>query len=264
MPDYENNATISYREDINPELCIIRVKPDEGQVPEFEPGQYAELALPELDASKQKGADKVRMIRRSYSIGSSPEQRSYLEFYLVIVPEGYLTPDLFKMQVGDRLWLGPKIKGKFTLEPVPADKDIVMISTGTGLAPFVSMLQKYHGSGRWRRCVIVHGARKAIDLGYRDYLTKMAQDNSDVFYIPSVTREPEDSPWTGHRGRVQSIFENGSYEAAVGAEFNPQDCHVMLCGNPQMIDSMQELLEARGFRLHKKKEPGNIHIERYW
>ena len=264
MSQYECNATITFRKDFNDELFIIRVSPDEGQVPEFEPGQYAELAIPEPPAEGESTEGRKKLVRRSYSIASSPAERDHLEFYIVKVEDGFLTPKLWSMKEGDRIWLGPKIKGKFTLDPVPPEKDLVMIATGTGLAPFLSMLKYYHGAKRWRRYVVLHGARYEQDLGYRDELMEWAEKHEDVFYIPSTTREPEGSEWNGIRGRVQTILDSDLYEKAVGYPLAPEECQVFLCGNPAMIDTVQELLESKGFKIHKKKDPGNIHVERYW
>ena len=264
MPTYEKNATLVYRKDLNPELSIIRVKPDEGVVPEFAPGQYAELAIPD-EEPQAEDAPKKKMVRRSYSIASAPKVKDALEFYVVLVEDGALTPKLWDLKVGDRLWLGPKIKGKFTIDPMPKGSDAIMVSTGTGLAPFLSMLEEFKEDAPWNRIVLIHGVRLAQDLGYKEDLEKIAEANPNVIYIPMCTREPEDSSWAGPRGRVNKIFESSeAFEKASGIPLDPEKCHVFLCGNPAMIDTVQEQLEGQGFKPHKKKDPGNIHFERYW
>ena len=139
-----------------------------------------------------------------------------------------------------------------------------MIATGTGIAPFLSMLKTHLGQKRWRRFVLIHGARYARDLGYFDELSSLAKAHSDVFYIPATTREAPGSAWSGLRGRVQTLLEGNTYKNAVGIELDPNETHVFLCGNPEMIDAVQAVLEARGFKEHSKKDPGNIHVERYW
>ncbi len=262
MSKYDPNATLTYRSDINEELILLRLTPD-GEVPlNFEPGQYVEFGAVEPDLSS--GALEAKVERRQYSIASAKQAGCELEFYVVLVPGGYFTPKLWTMEVGSRLWMNPKVKGKFTLETVPPDKDLVMISTGTGLAPFVSMYKTYSGSGRWRSFTIIHGTRYSRDLGYRDELEKFAADDRSFFYIPTVTREPEGNDWTGRRGRVQSIFEKETFEHITGVPFAADNCQVFLCGNPDMIDSMEHFLFSHGFKVHKKKEPGQIHVERYW
>ena len=257
MSSYEVNATLTERIDFNAELSTFWFKPDDPTITSFEPGQYAELAFPELTTEKGK------LIRRQYSIASAPSDDRGFEFYIVLVPEGALTPKLWELQVGGRVWINPKCKGKFTLDPVPDGKDLVMIATGTGLAPFLSMWRRYNQENRWRRFIVIHGARYECDLGYRAELEKLAGENESFFYIPTLTRE-ESKDWQGHRGRVPTVLEDGHYEEIVGAPFCAEECHVFLCGNPQMIDDLEVSLAERGFRLHKKKDPGNLHIERYW
>jgi len=264
------NAKIVGREDLNPELFIIRVAHEEGDVPEFEPGQFSMLGMP-ADPSTEKEGETVRrnpkrrkMTKRAYSIASSPKVREYMEFYIVVIEDGALTPKLFKMQVGDRLWMDKRISGKFTLDPVPPGKDLIMISTGTGLAPYLSMMHTYRGQERWRRFIIVHGCRYAADLGYKEELERIAAEDPTIYYFPMVTREPEDGGWEGLHGRVPTFLEPDTYKEHVGAELDPEDCHVFLCGNPDMIVQIEEELGERGFKAHSKKEPGNLHFEKYW
>lgn len=259
MAEYSNNAVIASREDLNDEHAIFRVRPVGWELPEFTPGQYAELALPE-----KVRADGGKMVRRSYSIASPARNRGELEFYIVKVEGGAFTPELFNCMPGDPLWLGPKIKGKFTLEEVPSATDVVMVATGTGLAPFVSMLREHGERPSWRRCLLIHGARRMGDLGYRAEMEALANTHHWFRYLPALTREPEASAWCGERGRIQTLFERGLIEEALGAPLTCQETHFLLCGNPQMIDELELLLQSRGFQPHKKKAPGNIHVERYW
>lgn len=262
MADYQVNAQISARQDLNEELAIFRVKPEGWTLPEFKPGQYAELALIDPDS-------EAKTERRSYSIASAPSVNdslaNELEFYVVRVEGGYLTPRLFNLQVGDKIWLGPKIKGKFTLESVPAGKDLVMLSTGTGLAPFLSMLREHELKEKpWRSVCIIHGARLEKDLGYRAELEARERDYPWFKYIPSLTRDLDNTAWQGPRGRVQQIIQSGLLEQRLGRALSVEDTHFLLCGNPQMIDEVELLLGEKGFRKHSKKEPGNVHVERYW
>jgi ferredoxin--NADP+ reductase len=257
MSEYGNNATILSREDINPELMVLKVRPDSGVIVPFEPGQYGELALPELIQS-------AKLQRRAYSIASAKTTEDHYEFYVVCVQDGAITTKLWELKAGDRLWLGPKVKGKFTLEPVPPDSNIISIATGTGLAPFVSMYRSYRNTGKWRSFTIIHGVRFPHDLGYADELRAHAASDPNFFYIPTVTRAADGEGWTGHHGRVNTVFEDGTYEKVAGRKFEPSTCQLFLCGNPEMIDSMESFLIGRGFKLHQKKEPGQIHLERYW
>ncbi|MFN8389105.1 MAG: ferredoxin--NADP reductase [Bdellovibrionota bacterium] len=257
MTDYAPNAILTSREDINDELAVFRVRSESGAPLLYVPGQYAELALPVPEGSTEKPE------RRSYSIASAPKNGGDLEFYIVRVNGGYLTPRLWDMRPGDRIWLGPKIKGKFTLDETPAGADLIMIATGTGLAPFLSMLREHREDPRWRNVALIHGARFERDLGYRAELERYQAEHPWFHYIPSLTRDLENETWTGPRGRVQSLFTSGLVESKIGA-LTKESSHFLLCGNPQMIDDVQALLEGRGFAIHKKKAPGNIHVERYW
>lgn len=259
------NATVCAHQHLADGLWIVRVKPDEGVVPDFVPGQYAELGFPQDVLDGEAAApEKRKIVRRAYSIASAPSERESLEFFIVRVDGGVLTPRLYTLAIGDRLWLGPKIKGKFTLEEIPRDKNLIMISTGTGLAPYVSMLREHRLNPPWKRFVLIHGVRLASDLGYREELERIAADDERIIYLPTVTREPQDSAWSGHRGRVDTLLEAGVFERKAGFALSPEDCHVFLCGNPDMIDSVQQALENRGFRKHSRRNPGNIHFERYW
>lgn len=265
MVDYSPNASVVFRKDLTDFLCIMRVTPDSQEIPAFEPGQYAELAIPEIPVEgREEGPATRKLVRRAYSICSAPSQRDSLEFFIALVGHGRLTPRLWMEEEGGRVWLGPKIKGTFTLQDVPAGHDLLMVATGTGVAPFVSMLREFHGNGRWRRAALIHGCRYAADLGYVEEMTALAAADPTFHYIPMVTREPEGSPWPGRRGRVLTLFQQEDFLPLAGFPLDPQSTQILLCGNPEMIDSVQHLLSPRGFRVHTKKEPGNIHFERYW
>jgi len=261
------NATLLERHDLTDRLSIVRVQPDTGRVPPFRPGQFFRLGLPRGAASDPKSAGlthtgRVRMTRRAYSVASAPEVTAWAEFFVVLVEEGKLTPRLWEIVPGDRLWMDGEAKGEFTLELAPPDRDLVMVSTGTGIAPFVSMLRAYRGQRRWRRFVLIHGVRRAAELAYRAEIETMAREDRSVVYIPIVSRE---APVAGElRGRVQAALEPGTYEHIVGAPLTPDQCDVFLCGNPQMIDDVEELLTARGFVADTHQRRGNLHFERYW
>lgn len=260
MEEHKNNASIIYRKDLTLELGVFRIAPDSNELPLFEAGQYAEIALPELDDRPEE--ERRKMLRRPYSIASSPTEREYLEMLIVLVGDGAVTPKLWSLPVGGRVWLGPKIKGKFTLQDIPEGKDIVMVSTGTGLAPFVSMVRQHLHNPHYRSFTIIHGARYAADLAYKEELEILAKNNPKFSYLSAVTRE--EGPWEGHRGRVQQFLEPAKYEAWTGRKFNPADMQIFLCGNPAMIDELTPQLIESGCKEHHKKDPGNIHFERFW
>lgn len=258
------NATLINRQDVTDNLCIIRIRPDQGLAPEFEPGQFITIGLPKPPVANAPASNRPRLTRRAYSIASPATVRDYVELYVVLVEDGRLTPRLWDIPVGGRLWMDHQAKGAFTLTGISADQDLVMVATGTGLAPYMSMLHTYRGQSRWRRFIIIHGVRLVEDLGYREELERISAEDPTVFYIPTVTREPQSSPWQGLRGRVYAALEDQNYQQLVGARLTPQDCQVFLCGHPDMIQTVQEQLGAKGFVTQTPTQPGNIHFERYW
>jgi len=257
MTDRPLNATVASRQDLNARLAVVSIAPDGWELPAFEPGQYTTLGLtdPQHDG---------KLVARVFSIASAPGTGA-LEFYIQLVKEGTFTTLLWPHVVGDKLWLSPRVAGQFTLDGVPPGKDLVFVSTGTGLAPFMSMLRRYRGQGRWRRCLLAHGARTVDELGYRAELQDLARSDATFVYAPMLTREPErPGGWSGLRGRVQTLLADGLYERLAGSPLDPARCHVFLCGNPEMVDDFEQRLLPLGFTPHTAAKPGNIHFERYW
>lgn len=212
----------------------------------FEAGQWTNLAL-DLEGER---------VRRAYSLASAPGHPP--ELLLSLVPGGRFTPHLIALQVGDRVELEKQPQGFFTLRWLPPAKDLWMVATGTGLAPFMSMLRQGEVWQRFERVVLVHGARRTDQLAYREELAA----ESRVSYVPSVSREP-DAPGAQH-GRVTALLESGALEQAAGVELSAARSHVMLCGNPEMIAEMSALLDARGLKKHRQRRPGHVTTESYW
>lgn len=269
MPKDTHNATLTERQHVHDDLAFFRIKYNDHDVPDFEPGQFATLGLPDTsppDPNKPTRPGRgPRLIRRAYSIASPASQRDVLEFYIVRVDEGKLTPSLWDIEPGQTLFMNERLTGHFTLEGVPDGKTLVMVGTGTGLAPFRSMYLTYRGTGRWNKIVMLDGCRVARDLGYYEELSKMAEQDESFVYLPTVTREPVDSSWPGHRGRVGALLEPQTFLTLTGEELSPETCHVFLCGNPAMIDQTEADLQQRGFVVNDRQHPdGNLHFERYW
>lgn len=263
------NATLTGREEINPQLHIVRVQPD-GSLFEFKPGQFAVLGLlgseprvPEA-APEDPPAEPGKLIRRAYSIASSSVERRYAEFYLTLVNSGQLTPRLFALKYGSRLFLSPKATGVFTLDRVAPEKAVILIATGTGLAPYMSMLRTLLVQENQRRFVVLHGARFSWDLGYRGELESLARIRPNFTYIPSITQAESDPHFQGAIGRIQNLLENGVVELSSGVPLDPTKAEVFLCGNPDMIEASKKFLSERGFTQGQAKEPGTIHVEEYW
>jgi ferredoxin--NADP+ reductase len=255
MADETLNATVVLRRDLTERLAVVRVAPQGWELPAFEPGQAATLGLPDPEGPG-------KFLRRVYSATSAPGA-DHLEFYIQLVKEGPFTKRLWHQQEGDPIWLSPRLVGALTLQQVPEGSDLVLIGSGTGLAPYLSMLRTHRGTGRWRRCLVVHGARTQSELGYRAELEHWSREDRSLSYLPTLTREPE-AGWTGARGRMQQLLQEGELERRAGLALDPARCHVFLCGHPQMIDEVEALLLPRGFRLHSTAQPGNLHFERWW
>ena len=265
------NATIIAWNEVANGLAIFRVRPDGGQVPLFEPGQYATLGLPRdhppvEDPHEFPPGDPrwKKLWRRDYSIASPATCRDHLEFYAVRVGGGRLTEKLWLEQEGGRLWLDSHIRGDFTLRGVPSGRTLVMVATGTGLGPYMSMIRTYRGADRWRRLVLIHGVRRFSELGYHSELRDLAAQDSSILYLPICSREPPDSTWTGGRGRVTDLLHAQPFEQLVGFALSPVHCSVFLCGNPAMIRDAEAILTPQGFTTHTRKRAGNLHAEQYW
>jgi len=263
------NATVIGREEINPQLVILRVRPD-AEMFDFKPGQFGVLGL-QGDAPRVAEAtpedvpsEPGKLIRRAYSIASSSLERRYVEFYLTLITSGQLTPRLFALKHGSRVFLGPKASGVFTLDRVPPGKAVVLIATGTGLAPYISMLRTMLVSDGERRFVVLHGARYSYDLGYRGELESLARLRPTFTYIPSITRPDQDPHFHGHTGRIQTLVEQGVVEKESGITLDPAKAEVFLCGNPDMVNLVKILLEEKGFATKTGDQPATIHIEEYW
>ncbi len=291
------NALVTQRIDLAQGLAIFRVAPDGWTLPDFIPGQFAVLGLPE-SAPRAEGCDPeeppaqpaaaphaaapaapsappaapptagqaAKLIRRSYSIASSSLAGEYMEFYLMLVKSGALTPRLFALRPGDRLWLGPKVSGMFTLEPVPPEANLLLIATGTGLAPYMSMIRTYLGAANSRRQIaIFHGARHSCELGYQAELETMTRLCPRFSYTPILSRPAEEpAPWHGRTGHVQDLWHGHVLDALWGFAPTPENTHIFLCGSPAMIEDMAALLASEGYLEHTRKQPGQVHIERYW
>jgi ferredoxin--NADP+ reductase len=287
------NATITHFQPAHSDLWVLRVRPDHGGSA-FQPGQYASLGL----GYWEERADEVeeddiasrwdKLVRRSYSISSRLfDENGYLadvghtdelEFYIVHVPPSDgkipgLTPRLALKRPGDRIYLGPKVAGRYTLDPV-ADPSatVVFLATGTGEAPHNAMVVELLRKGHYGPIVSVVSVRRWADLGYLEQHYALAGRYSNYHYLPLPTREPEIP-----KRYIQDLLRDGTLEE-MGIDLNPRTTHVFLCGNPAMIGlpsrqapesfpepvGVVELLTDLGFALDRHPRSGNIHVEEYW
>lgn len=267
------NAVVTLRNEVSPWFMILQVVPYGWDFPDFRPGQYACLGLPgsasRCDAAEPEdtGVDPNKLIKRAFSIVSSPMHRDYLEFYVALVPGGPLTPRLRNLEIGDRIWLSKKPEGSYTCRDllVRAGASVILCATGAGLAPFVSMLRTHLVTPPPPRVVLIHSVRHSWDLGYRSTLMAMQHLSPNFTYLPVVSRpEDEVALWKGETGRVQDVWNSGVIEQAWGFRPDPENTDVFLCGNPGMSDSMLELLGREGFKVDTDSQLGQVHVENQW
>ncbi len=229
-------------------LYSLQLEADE--VP-FEAGQFGRLAL-DIDDKR---------VARPYSFVNAPHERPY-EFYSITVPDGPLSNRLHALQPGDTVWLAVKGSGFFTLSEVPEAKHLWMLSTGTALGPFLSILKTKTPWQRFEKIVLVHAVRHAEELAYRDTIDAFSEAHNKQFtYIPFVSREDTNF---AIRGRIPAAIEDGQLEEKAGIKLTTEDTQIMLCGNPDMVKDTRKILEKRGFRKNRRKEPGHITTENYW
>lgn len=251
------NATLIFRMDVTPDLRILRVRPDSGAAPSFEPGQFAFLGIP-------PESEGEKPIVRPYSIVSGPAERSYVEFFIRRVEEGTLTTPFWRFAAEDRFWIEDRARGTFTIQHVAEDRRIVAVATGTGIGPYVSMLRAYHGRHRWARFVLLHGVRQFADTGYADECAAMAARDSSVTYLAIASREAEREGDRRARGRVGDLLEPVRFRDLAGFELEPGSCDLLLCGNPDMVRELSAWARERGFESGTREKPGTLHFERYW
>jgi len=218
----------------------------------FTAGQFAKLSL-------EIGSERVQ---RAYSYVNPPSSGD-LEFYLVNVPEGKLSPRLHVMQPGDEIQITKEAAGFFVIDEVPECEQLWMLATGTAIGPYLSILQEGKGLERFKNIVLVHAARFAADLSYLPLMQQLQQRSEGKLHIQTVVSREEIAG--SLTGRVPALIENGALEEAVGLKMLADDSHVMLCGNPQMVrDTQQVLKDTRGMRKHLKRKPGHMTSEHYW
>nr|WP_315229081.1 ferredoxin--NADP reductase [uncultured Albidiferax sp.] len=202
---------------------------------------------------------------RAYSIASA-NYEEHLEFLSIKVPEGPLTSKLQHIQVGDKIIVGKKPTGTLVTDYLLPGKHLYLLSTGTGLAPFLSIVRDPETYERFEQIIVVHGVRQVEELAYHDLLTEHLPAHeflgemvtSKLRYYPTVTRESY-----RNMGRITELLANGKLFTDLELpEFNPADDRVMLCGSPGMLVDLKHMLEERGFKEGNTSTPGHFVVER--
>jgi ferredoxin-NADP reductase len=237
------NARLVRRIDQTDDLAYFWVKYYGEPVP-FEPGQYMTIGV---------FADG-KLVQRPYSVASAPREAGDggYEFYVRLVPILRFTTLLWRLPEGHAMrMIGPK--GKFMLEP-DDERTHLYVSTGTGIAPFISMLQETRLAGRPRRTVLLHGCSYVEELGYREMLEAWERDGTyPLTYVPTISRptDPRNAGWVGRKGRADAVV----LDVCRDLDLRPESTVVYICGNPDMILNVEGLLMGSGFpEFHVKKE----------
>jgi ferredoxin/flavodoxin---NADP+ reductase len=237
-------------------LFSFRTTRDRGY--RFVPGQFARLGV--------RGAAEDSIVWRAYSIASAAHD-GHLEFFSVVVPGGQFTSRLSKLKEGDGVFVERKSYGFLTTDRFQAGRDLWMLATGTGLAPFLSILHDFETWESYDNLVLVQSVRTQQELAYEDLIRGFekseyyAQYAHKLRYTRIVTREPVNGAL---RDRVTKLLANGVLEENVGLKLDHDRSRVMLCGNPEMVEDSRKILVDRGYRLSRRGEPGHLAVENYW
>ena len=240
---------------LTPNLFTLRATRDPGF--RFRAGQFARLGVTRADGST---------VWRAYSMVSSPFDE-FLEFFSIVVPGGEFTSELSRLGVGDTLLVDRQAYGYLTLDRFVDGRDLWLLSTGTGLAPFLSILQDFEVWEKFERIILVYSVRETRELAYQDLVAGLAQREylsefaHKLQLINTVTREQHPGALNG---RITTLIENGELERAAGVALTPEHSRVMLCGNPQMIDDTRRLLKERDMHLSLSRRPGQVAVENFW
>lgn len=202
---------------------------------------------------------------RAYSMASANYEEE-LQFFSIKVQNGPLTSRLQHLKVGDKILVGRKPTGTLVQDSLLPGKRLYLLSTGTGLAPFLSVVKDPEAYDRFEKVILIHGTRTVAELAYDAYLTKTLPDDeilgeevkAKLVYYPTVTREP-----FRNQGRITDLITSGKLFADLGLpEMSPEEDRLMLCGSPQMLKDVVDLLESRGFAEGSQSAPGHYVIEK--
>lgn len=276
MSDNTQTVTVLSKTTWTPNLFSFTVsRPDSFK---FTAGQFVRLGVnpSHLNYYKQQGEagndvsnDALNEdIFRAYSIVSSPFDE-VLEFFSIVIPDGAFTSQLQHLEVGDELLLNTMPFGFLTLaryqKPLP--KDLWLLATGTGLAPFLSMLQDLKTWEDYEHIILAYSARSIEELAYVDKIKSLQEDfgslvdnPAQLIFIPVVTREPIEGALTE---RLPKLLLDGTLQERAGIALDVDSTHVMLCGNPDMVEDTKETLKSLGLVMNRRGE-GNIAVENYW
>jgi ferredoxin--NADP+ reductase len=224
----------------------------------FIPGQFARLGVLKEDE---------KIVWRPYSIVSADYDEE-LEFYSIVVPNGEFTQKLKDLKLGDDIYIDKTNYGLLTTDRFENGSDLWFLSTGTGLAPFISIMYDFSIWEKYNKIILVHCVRDIAELTYQntinqffthEYYADLVKDK--LIYIKIVTRDHQGADLYG---RITTLIENGDLEEFAGVPFSVDNSRIMICGNPQMVDDTRKILAGRGLTISKRGNPGNMAVENLW
>lgn len=227
---------------------------------QFTPGQFARLGLRTADGE---------IVSRAYSVTSAMEENT-LEFFLVLVPEGPFSALFAKLQPGDQLLVEKNSYGFMTVDRFLDGENLWMLATGTGLGPFISILQDPAVWKKFKHLILVHCVRTQEELAYQALLqalphrTELAAGGAHLTLVQATTRDNQTGSPRHLHGRITTLLEDGTLETAAGTSMTVEASRVMICGNPEMITATREILVQRGMRPCRRAVPGQFVTEDYW
>jgi len=219
----------------------------------FIAGQFTKLGY-----KKENG----KIIQKAYSFVNSPEDNN-LEFYMVLVKNGKLTPKLYDLTNTDKIKITKQSSGFFTLNEIPSCKTLWMFATGTGIGPYLSILKHQKNTEKFKNIALIHAVRYKNDLTYFNEIKKLQKKYCGKLRVQFITsREKTNLSLTG---RIPQLLITQELEKSINLYIDNNTSHIMLCGNPNMVKSTQNLLiETRNMQKHLRRKPGNISSEHYW
>ncbi|XBC42286.1 MAG: FAD-binding oxidoreductase [Buchnera aphidicola (Meitanaphis elongallis)] len=219
----------------------------------FIPGQFSKLSY-----TKKNG----KTIQRAYSYVNAPNNKN-LEFYIILIPQGKLTPKLYNLSHINKIMIKKTASGFFTLNEIPCCKNLWMFATGTGIGPYLSILQSKDHTEKFENIILVHAVRYYNDLTYLPLMKDLQEQYNGKLHIQTiVSREITNS---SIHGRIPKLLENNILEKKLGFNIHKDTCHIMLCGNPEMIkDTKYFLINNKNMKKHFRNKPGHITSENYW
>ncbi|HEY8609632.1 MAG TPA: ferredoxin--NADP reductase [Noviherbaspirillum sp.] len=219
----------------------------------FAAGQYARLGL----------QDPSGTVWRAYSMTSAPGEPG-LEFYGVIVEGGQFTSRLKQLQPGSTILVEKQPYGFMTADRFSDGEDLWMLSTGTGVGPYVSMLRDAAVWRQFRNLVLVHGVRHADEFVYHEELAELRAAAPGPAALQVIRATSREAAPDALRGRITDLLTAGELERTAGLQIDADRSRLMMCGNPEMIEDMRKLLHARGLRPQRRALPGHFVTENYW